>query len=340
MNTSELQKQIFTQVRAQITHKKWIEEIAEVLNRSKNSIYKKLTGEIGLSLEELAVLSERYDILLDPIIQKNKVVSFTFPFLEQKENLSDNYFQTLEGLSEQFEKMPELKVWMSQMELPFIHDYNFPEITAFKFFIHEKTIWRTDRRLVSKFSLEKALQKPRFEESVKRLLKTYYQIPSVEFWHSLVLDITLAQIKYTMEIGAFEDPVDALVLCEKLVDFVNHMQYMADVGIKIPVHENGEFKGADFVLYHNEVAHSNNIILLDSTMNQTVFLSYGNPNFLFSSDESVVQYSKRWFEVLKENSQLITRESRKSRLTFFNELRKKVDQLMLELNTLMKLHKL
>jgi hypothetical protein len=340
MDTAEIQKQIFEQVKSQITHKRWIDEIAKVLGRSKNSIYKKLTGEIGLSLDELAILSKEYNIFLDPIVQKNKVVSFAFPFLEQKDKVIQNYFQTLQNLAIQFEKMPGLKIWMSQMEIPLFHDYNFPEITAFKFFIHEKTIWRSDRRLVSKFNLEKAINQTGFKEISNQLLKTYYQIPSVEFWHSLILDITLAQIKYTMEIGAFEDPLDAMVLCEKLIDFVNHTQYMADLGLKIPINKSEEFKSAEFVLYHNEVAHSDNIIMLDSSINQTVFLSFGNPHFLFSSSESVVNYSKRWFDVLKENSQLITRESRKSRLAFFNELRKKIDQMMLELNTLRKLQKL
>lgn len=340
MDTSEIQRFIFEQIRTRIPHKKWIDEIAGVLGRSKNSIYKKASGDVGLSLEELTILSNEYQIHLDPILQEGEAVSFNFPFLEQEGSFGKSYFRALRQLADQFREMPDLQVWVSQMELPFVHDYNFPEITAFKFYVHEKTIWKADRRSASRFQLEKALNKPGFRKSLDELIEIYYQIPSIEFWHSLILDITLAQIKYTMEVGGFEDPLDALILCEKLNDFVNHMQYMADLGLKVPVKDHGHFEHARFVLYHNEVAHSNNIILLDSPKVRTVFLSFGNPNFLFSSGTNVVDYSKRWFDILKENSQLITRESRKSRLTFFNELRRKIDQVMLELNTLIKLQKL
>lgn len=340
MSTPEIQRQIFDQVRAQISHKNWIDEIAEVLGRSKNSIYKKLSGDVGLSLDELVILANEYKIHLDPILQENQAVSFNFPFLTEETTLGKHYFRALSHLAEQFKSIPDLKVWVSQMEIPFIHDYNFPAITAFKFFVHEKTIWRTDRQTMSKFHIGKALEQPGFRETLSGLRDTYYRIPSIEFWHTLILDITLAQIKYVMEIGAFEDPLDALVLCERLTDFVNHMQYMADLGYKVPVNGDPDGDHARFVLYHNEVAHSNNIIMLDSPVHQTVFLSFGNPNFLFSSGKSVVDYSRRWFGMLKENAQLITRESRKSRLAFFNELRKKIDQVMLEMNTLIKLQKL
>ncbi len=340
MDPQHIQREIFEQVRSQINNKKWIEEIAQVLGRSKNSIYKKLSGEIGLSIDEIAKLSERYRIYMDPIFQPNRTVSFDFPFLSQQDTEIDNYFHSLSSMSDQFSKMPDLRVWMSQMEIPFIHDYNFPEITAFKFFIHEKTIWRPKARVQAKFSLEKSLAKPGFKEILKKLLHTYYQVPSVEFWHSLILDITLSQIKYALEIGAFEDPLDALVLCERLIDFVNHTQYMADLGLKITADENNDIKQADFVLYHNEVAHSNNLIFLEGSKNSTVFMNFGNPNFIYSSVGSVVDYTTRWFEILKDNSQLITRESRQSRLSFFNELRKKIDNTMLEINTLMKLQRL
>ena len=340
MSTPEIQRQVFDQVKAQITHRKWIEEIAEVLGRSKNSIYKKVTGEVGLSLDELVILANEYKIHLDPILLDNQAVTFNFPFLGEETALGKNYFRALAQLAEQFKAIPDMQVWVSQMEIPFMHDYHFPAITAFKFFVHEKTIWRTDRKSIPGFHIEKAVSQPGFRETLAELLHTYYRIPSVEFWHSLILDSTLAQIKYVMEIGAFEDPLDALVLCEQLTEFVNHMQYMADLGYKVPLNSYPNEEYAGFVLYHNEVAYSNNIIMLDSPSRQAVFLSFGNPNFMFSSGKSVVDYSKRWFELLKENAQLITRESRKSRLAFFNALRKKIDQVMLEMNTLIKLQKL
>ena len=104
--------------------------------------------------------------------------------------------------------------------------------------------------------------------------------------------------------------------------YLDHLQLMTDNGRKSSV--KGEKPGATFELYFNEIAHANNIILVESARIQLLYLSFGNPHFMFTSDNRAVAYYKSWFEAIELQSQSLGSKSRKPRLRFFNSLRKKV----------------
>ena len=103
------------------------------------------------------------------------------------------YFNTVTAL-------PDPHIRHACIELPFIHDYQFPEITAFKFFIHQHMMESSSPGI--RYQPGKFLAQAEFNRHVRDTVRRYYQIPSTEYWNDLILDITLSQVQFTLESGA------------------------------------------------------------------------------------------------------------------------------------------
>ena len=334
---NDLQNQLFETVRQRAQNpKRWIDEVAEVLCKSKHAIYKKIQGEVCLSLDEVVTLATHYRLHLDPLIRPGTVLSFEFPF----QNNSYHYTEYLANIHAQIEmarSLPEVRIWHTGIELPFIHDHLFPDLVAFKFFIHSQTIWADKVREHTRFDLGESRKDARLSKLLKEILRAYYKFPTIEIWNSMILDITLSQIRYALQSRMLVRPEDALLLCEALEGFITHMELMAEHGHKlIP----GESPGAEFELYHNEIAHSINVLLLKSGRGDVLYLGFANPQFMYSHTGPATENTDRWLHMLRSNATPITRESRKERLAFFGALQKKVARARAEIEVIMKMNEL
>ncbi|MDX1406757.1 MAG: hypothetical protein R3330_01455 [Saprospiraceae bacterium] len=310
-------------------------ELASVLNKTKHSIYKKVQGDIGLSLDEIIRLAEHYDLRLDPLLRPDTALSFEFAptYAPSREA---QYLDAIEAQLERVAALPGIVFWCSGIELPFIHNYNFPRLTAFKFFMHRRTFRNQDGGTTDCFNLQDFLSRPVFTKPMHRILDLYYTVPSVEFWNSMILDITLNQIRYTLESGLFRHADDALMLCDDLALFLDHTEHMAARGVKINAH-NGS-AGAQFDLFQNEIAHSNNLIMASSARTEYLFLSFGNPHYMYTTTERAVDYTRQWFLCLQQQSQRVSRAPLKVRAAFFNQLRKRIAITRNQLEAFITLH--
>ena len=86
----------------------------------------------------------------------------------------------------------------------------------------------------------------------EKMLDIYIRLPSIELWSQNIIDNTLNQIEYHLSSGSFQNSQDALLLCDKLMELVKHMQIMARHGRKMALGATPtEFSGASYGLYHN-----------------------------------------------------------------------------------------
>jgi hypothetical protein len=334
---NDLQTKLFETVRLRVQNpKRWIDEVADVLCKSKHAIYKKIQGETSLSLDEVVTLASHYHLHIDPMIRPDTVLSFEFPF----HNGSSHYAEHLSHIRAQIETarmFSDAQLWHTGIELPFIHDHTFPDIVAFKFFIHSRTIWADNSGEYSRFNLEEARKNIDLIKQLREIVQLYYQFPTTEIWNCMILDITLSQIKYALQSQMLTQPEDALQLCGRLEEFVVHMEAMAERGYKfIP----GEGAGAAFELYHNEIAHSTNLLLLTSTRADILYLGFANPQYMYSYNGSATESAYRWLQMLRSNATPITRESRKERLLFFTCLHKKITRARAEMEAIIKMNAL
>src|SRR6185437_4823954 len=77
MNTSITQQTFFNHIKSKLpSHFSFVEEIAEMLNISNDSAYRRIRGEKPISMEEAHVLCSKYQVSIDQLfnLQSNAVI--------------------------------------------------------------------------------------------------------------------------------------------------------------------------------------------------------------------------------------------------------------------------
>lgn len=112
--------------------------LMEVLSLGKESIYRRLRGEVLFSLEETAKLAERYHFSIDRILDRNGQSRdfFDLDVICQQTRVED-YADRLGAFIRFFKEMhdcPTAKVRYALNTLPYILYLNFPNLSRFKYF--------------------------------------------------------------------------------------------------------------------------------------------------------------------------------------------------------------
>ena len=148
---------------------------------------------------------------------------------------------------------------------------------------------------------------------------------SVEMWSLNIVDNTLNQIEYHFHTNSFKERKDALGLCDKLLKLAHKLEVMAQQGSKVDTHSAHGNGGSNFTLYHNEIIYTNNTIMVDSPHFKSVYTTFGNPNFLKSSDLRLFNYTQKWFNDVIAKSTQISLHGEKNRKWFFDRLYRRIE---------------
>jgi hypothetical protein len=209
------------------------------------------------------------------------------------------------------------------MEIPAFHYFYNRELTAFKLYVWGLTSLGFDFLEGRKFSFN-FVSPDNFVIS-DNIAKLYNQLPSTELYSLNIVDHTLNHIEYIAAIDGFENPEDALTLCDAVQSTMAHARNMAEKGMKFsPGSEPKEGVNARFDLYHNELVSTNNTFLLKSSATKVLYTTFGNPNFLMTTDDRMCDYADKWLDSTIKKSTTISNHSEKSRAWFFNRLEKRI----------------
>lgn len=166
------------------------------------------------------------------------------------------------------------------------------------------------------------------QQLAQSVLTRYCQLESCEFWSLNMLENTLNQIDFLAYEGGFAEKGMARLLCEQIQDLLLWQQAMAEHGRKMD--QQGQ-AGAGLLLYHNEIAHTNNTFLLQAPNFRQAFFTFDNPNFGGSGSPLFCDYAEDWFSRLQRCSIRMSQEGEKQRFRFFEKLQARVRQKMEEL---------
>ncbi len=306
--------------------KNTVEGLSQILHLSSSSVYKKLNGSSGFSIEELIVIMREFNISFDELVfEKRKKIGFQFPFKSRKINNFHDYIIPLKMFMAVAAPIPDLKIQYATNELPFFFYFLDKDLTFFKFFIYAVTVWDMKHYKNIKFDLEEFSEWYIIKDDIDFIMDKYYSIPNIELWNEGVLTNTLNQIKYFLSSGAFKNPDDALMLCDKLTMMINHVYKMAKTGKKIKLDQDPELIDTKFEMFHNEISHTNNILLIESDSLKQIYFAYDNPNYIVTDNEDLIDYTREWFAKVRKSALPISLNAEKNRLAFFNIIRKQIE---------------
>jgi plasmid maintenance system antidote protein VapI len=324
MESLSAQQSFFQHIKSILpAHLSLIDAIAEVLDITNDSVYRRVRGEKPITLDEAAKLASHFKISLDQFLH---LQSDSFIFSGKLANESGHVFEkwmqeTLKQLAyvNSF-KHKHMYYLAKDLPLPFM----VRELTAFKSFFWRKSILHYHEMKGAKFSLKNI-----DEEHIllgKRIIETYNQIPSSEIWHIESINSTIRQIEFYRDAGIFETEEDIRQLYKAVLQLINHLELQADLGLKFNIGEKPLSNAARYNLYNNELILGDNTVLAELDEMKITFLNHSVINYVVTRD---VQFNVHMYDNIQNlirKSTHLSEVGEKERARFFNRIRDKIKQ--------------
>ncbi len=324
MESIELQKLFFQHIKSRLPdHVSFAEEIADLLEISTDSSYRRIRGEKPISFEEIKKLCQNYRISLDHILslESNSTVFYgnwvdaqNFDF---EKYLSDMHFQLLQIL-----KSSKNTMYYEAKDIPPFHHFQFPELASFKYFFWMKTILAYPD--FKNMFYEDCQLKETLSTTGIEIIKTYNQIPSVEIWGEDTVNSTIRQIEFYRDSGVFKSQDTVIRLYDELFALICHIEKEAEAGGKFLIGQSPPDEKNNFQLYFNEVFQGHNTIFIETNDEKSVYLNHGVLNYMITHDKRFCENTKMTFENTMRKSSLISSVSEKERHRYFHLLKDKI----------------
>ncbi len=326
METESAQQIFFKHIKSLLPpHISLVDEIADLLEISNDSAYRRIRGETQMSLEEIKKLCCSFKVSLDQLLHLN---SNSFVFSGSLANNSDfNYDHWLETVLSVISNVKSYKpchIWYLAKEFPFFYYFLIPEIAAFKSFFFMKSILFYEEWKGKKFSVHDDYSQ--YHQVWQKLADTFISIPSTEIWTIENITSTLRQIEFYHSIGAFlsNDDIDSLL--DKLLEMLAHVELQAEYGVKLRFGQKPSLDvTTNYHLYINELILGDNMEIFQLGDRYVTYLNHTVLNFLTTSNEKFNQYMKHAMDLMVQKSVPISAVNVKERVRFFNRLKARVE---------------
>ena len=302
-----------------------VDEVAEILNISNDSAYRRIRGEKPISLEEMQKLATRFKISLDQFLH---LQSDSFIFTGKLANATDHIFEKwMENLLQQvgfINSFSHKHMYYLAKDVPLMQQFLIPELIAFKSFFWRKSILHYEELKGQKFTLNTI--EPRHIELSLKIIDVYNQIPSTDIWNIESINSTIRQIEFYREANAFETHEDIRLLYVGVFRLIDHIEKQADLGVKFPLGGKPMANSAPYNLFNNELILGDNTVLAELNSTKITFLNHSVINFVGTQDERFNAHMFDNFQNLIRKSTQLSSVGEKERTRFFNRIRDKVKQ--------------
>ena len=320
MISSELQKLFFQLIKAKLpAHISFVEAIAEVLDISIDSAYRRIRGETELTLDEIYRISKHYAISIDEVFSNlSDTVTFAYTKLTDSSANFEEYLGRITNHLKTINQFPNKKIYYVAEEIPLFYSFYSPLFTEFKLFYWQRSVLNCKEYQQSKFT--KGLLPKKLVALANSCFEEYLSIPSIEVWTDLTVLTGLRQVGFYFDSGVLDKEL-ALELLLEYRKTVEMVQQMADSGRK-----HISDKGETFSLYSSEVVLGTNCIYAIMGESRYSYISFNTLNSLTTSNPEFCQETEHWMRNLERKSTLISGVGEKLRYQFFSSMLRKIDE--------------
>ena len=325
MSAIPVQTEIFNLIKTALPpHLALVDAVAETLDLSNDSAYRRIRGEKPVTLEELAKLAQRFGFSIDRFLG---LQSESYIFTGKLANAHDHVFDKwLENTLAQYEFMarhPYAHVYYMSKDLPVSHFFQTPELASFKFFFWQKSILQYHELRGVKYKL--GLMSDYSKSLADKIVAVYNKIHSSEVWAVETINSVLRQIEYYNDAGIFENKTDSTHLCDSFEQLINHLERQAEEGSKFPFGKTPLKGNGNYFIYNNELIVGNNNVFADLGDVKITYLNHTSINYISTRDRVFNEYQLSATLNMINKSEPLHTVNEKGRNAFFNRLREKID---------------
>ncbi|MFT5513590.1 MAG: hypothetical protein ACI8SE_001999 [Bacteroidia bacterium] len=299
-------------------HKLLVTDLAEMLNISKDSAYRRLRNETPLTIDEAMVICDKFQIDLTQFFEyKYQTIPFKFSKLYSGKKDLQAYF---DGINQMMDVAlaSKAKVTFAAEDIPVFHHFEYPNLAGFKIFYWQKAVLNDEKLIGHQFSLDTI--HPELLQKTAEIIDKYNHVNCEEIWTIDSIHSTLSQILYFAESGQFKSKEYAIEVLTDLECMVEGLMKKAERSSKTMDDDK------NFVLYNSEVRIGNNSILIETEDAARVFISHNTFNSISTENENFCIETRLWMQNLIRKSTPINDVSEKHRFQFFRSLFTKIEE--------------
>lgn len=323
---SQLQITLFQYIKSVVpANISFVDEIADILNISNDSAYRRIRGEKEITFEELQKLSNRFKISIDQVLNlKNDMMLFSGNFIGAGD------FDFMKYLDEvvyanlvYIESCKQKELFYFSKDIPVFYYCMFPELAVFKFFFWMKSLFKSPQYVQKKFSIKDI--EPKAFEKAKKIANVSVRIPSSEILNVENIQITLRQMEYYKDTGIFVSKAELELLYNKLHEMVDHMEAICNAGKKFLPGQKPIQSDAAIKMYVNDFVIGDNGILAIVNERKICFVNHNTVNYIATQDEQFCEYTYNFLKNIINKSNLISEVGERERSIFFNLIRQRIN---------------
>ncbi len=326
MENGNVQVAFFQHLKSQLpTHVSLVEEIADLLNISTDSAYRRLRGEKPISFEELQKLCMKYKISLDQLFH---LQSDTLIFSGRNVGQPDfKFHQYLNGVVSNLQYMntfEKKEIFHLNKDVPIFHFFYFPRLAAFKLYFWRRSIAQDEELLSHKFSFD--LIDEELLKVGEKMADAYAQLPCTEIWNIENISASLMQINYYKDSNLFQSTSDIHDVYQDLEKCIDHIEYQAELGYKTSPDGKVHYRHIPYRIYVNEFILGDNTIQVKLNDTLVTYLTHSVFNYLNTRDQQFNESISKHFHNIIRKSTLISDSGEKDRRRFFTAIRTRINE--------------
>ena len=325
MDAEKLQTALFQQIKVNLApHLSFVDEIANVLDISNDSAYRRIRGEKAISFDEVCKMAGHFKISLDQFLNlQNDAVLFSARYVNRDAYDIENYLQGLIQQLTYFCTFKEKEIFYHNKDIPVFYHFMFPELASFKCYFWSRYNLNYTQFNKGKFLIDEFVET--YTNTGKKIPELYSLIPSTEIWNLDCINTTIRQIDFYRETKVFASHEDIFTIYNCLDKMVNHIEKQVEAGVKFPYGKSGEFSNVRYRVFVNEFLLGDNTLVIQLDNNRMVALNHNVMNYITTRDEKFVNYTFQTLQTHLKKSTLISEVGEKERELFFDGLRERIE---------------
>lgn len=313
-----IQQTLFSKIRTVVPDPGTLaEDLAKLLDISKDSVYRRLKGEKQLSFDELLIIADAYKLSLDDLMDLwEENIVFQGDYVNADMFDMEKYLLSMLSNLQKLDQFEDKELVYLSKDLPVFYYLMFPEVTAFKLFVWAKTQMQFDIMKEKKFSFDTLT--PTLAGLALQVAELYTRIPSTEILNADNILNDLRQLEYYRDTNMMVTKNDFDIIFAKLKEMMAHMEAQAVAGRKFMPGRNTSGSDARFKLYVNDFFVGDNTIVAKAGDLRLVYVNHAAINFIFTSTPAFVSYNDDFMNNIIRRSSLISEVGERTRSRFFN----------------------
>lgn len=294
------------------------EEIADLLDVSIDSAYRRVRGETSLTLDEIYTIARKYSISVDEVFgSRGDTVTFAYTKLTDNVKNFEDYLNRIISHLRIISKHGKGHIFYVAEEMPLFYSFFSKKLTAFKLFYWQRSVLNVPDYQNVKFDW--GLIPENMVNAAHDSFKEYLSIASTEVWSDDTVFTGLRQIKFYYDSGIISKN-QALELLDDYRKTIELVQRNAGNGRK-----QASDKAENYTLYNSEVMLGTNCIYISMGDARYSYISFNTMNSLTTNNPGFCEETEHWIKNLEKKSTLISGVGEKQRYQFFSKMFRNID---------------